>query len=280
MIGVLGGLTAALMWGLSTVAASRSTRVMSPQQALAWVMLTGFVIIIVLAPAIEGAPKDLGAGGVAWALVAGLASVWGLSMMYRALRIGKVGVVAPIASTEGALAAIISVAVLGETLTLPVTLALCVVAAGIVVVTFHGRLADLHLLPCLYALAAASAFGIALISSAEAGDAVGVLWTILIARIVGVLYTVTPLLLRNDLPWPGRVVLICVFAGVAEITGFAAYIQATGDGVAVPAVLGSQFAAVAALASFVAFGERITRVQLAGALVIMAGVAAVAALRV
>jgi drug/metabolite transporter (DMT)-like permease len=34
------------------------------------------------------------------------------------------------------------------------------------------------------------------------------------------------------------------------------------------------------LASFVAFGERVTRMQFAGALVIMTGVAAVAALRV
>ena len=43
-------------------------------------------------------------------------SAAGLSMMYRALRLGKVGVVAPIASTEGAIAAVISIA-LGEQLT-------------------------------------------------------------------------------------------------------------------------------------------------------------------
>jgi drug/metabolite transporter (DMT)-like permease len=280
VIGVVGGLMAAVLWGLSTVAASRSTRLMGPQQALAWVMLTGLVIAIVATPLIEGGPEDITSMGMAWALLAGLASVFGLSMMYRALRTGKVGVVAPIASTEGAIAAIVSVAFLGENLTVPVVLALCVVAAGIVVVTFHGRLADLQLAPCLYALAAATAFGVALISSAKAGDALGVFWTILIARIVGVLYTAVPLRLRNALPWPGRVVLICVFAGMAEITGFAAYIYATDDGVAVPAVLGSQFAAVAALGSFVAFGERMTRMQLAGAMVIMAGVAAVAALRV
>jgi drug/metabolite transporter (DMT)-like permease len=280
VIGVAGGLLAAVLWGLSTVAASRATRVMAPQQALAYVMLTGLVIASVIAPAVEGGPSSVGWHGIAWALVAGLSSVWGLSMMYRALRIGKVGVVAPIASTEGAIAAVVSVAFLGETLTIPVTLALCVVAAGIVVVTFHGRLADLHLRPCLYALAAASGFGVALISSSEAGNAVGVFWTILIARTVGALYTVGPLSLRGQLGWPGRAVLLSVAAGVAEIGGFAAYIKATTDGVAVPAVLGSQFAAVAALTSFVAFGERVTRIQLAGGLVITAGVAAVAALRV
>ena len=55
-----------------------------------------------------------------------------------ALRIGKVGVVAPIASSEGALAAVFSVIFLGEQLSLGVALALAVVACGVVLVTFHG----------------------------------------------------------------------------------------------------------------------------------------------
>ena len=50
----------------------------------------------------------------AWAVLAGAGSAVGLSLMYRALRLGKVGVVAPIASTEGALAAVFSVASRGE----------------------------------------------------------------------------------------------------------------------------------------------------------------------
>ena len=45
------------------------------------------------------------------------------------------------------------------------------------------------------------------------------------------------------------------------------------------AVLASQFAAVAVFGSYVAFGERLGRQQLAGAVVIATGVAAVAALR-
>ena len=115
MTGVLGGLLAALMWGTSTAIASRSTRMIGSQQVLAYVVLTGLVIMVVAAPVAEGVP-DVTGRGAAWALAAGVASVAGLGCVYAALRIGKVGVVAPIASCEGALAAVFSVVFLGEQL--------------------------------------------------------------------------------------------------------------------------------------------------------------------
>ena len=279
MTGVIGGLLAAILWGTSTVVASRSTRMIGSQQALGYVMLTGFVMTAVAAPVFEGVPHA-GLRGSAWALLGGVASVFGLSMLYRALRIGKVGVVAPIASTEGALAALFSVVLLGQGLSVAVAAALFVVAVGVVVVTFHGSLDDLELRPSLYAFTAAAVFGVGLIASSQAGHAIGPLWTILVARVVGVGFVVAPLMLRKDFPLPGRALPLVAFSGFAEVAGFAGYIIGSRDGVAVPAVLASQFAAVAALVSFVAYGERLTRVQLSGALVITAGVAAVAALRV
>jgi len=95
------------MWGLSTVVASRSTKAIGSQGALAWVMLIGGALTLALAP-LSGIPHDISGSAWAWAVAAGIGSAFGLSMMYRALRVGKVGVVAPIASTEGALAALLS----------------------------------------------------------------------------------------------------------------------------------------------------------------------------
>ena len=105
--------------------------------------------------------------------------------MYRALRIGKVGVVAPIASTEGAFAAMLSVVVLDESLTVQITIALAVVVAGVLLVTFHASMADIHLRPSLFAIAAAVVFGVGLVASSQAGDELGAFWTILVARIRG-----------------------------------------------------------------------------------------------
>jgi drug/metabolite transporter (DMT)-like permease len=276
--GVIGGLLAALMWGTSTVVASRSTRMIGSQQVLAYVMLTGLAAMAVVAPISEGVPGT-GGRGAAWALLAGITSVGGLSLAYAALRVGKVGVVAPISSTEGALAALFSVVFLGETLSPGVGEALGVVTAGVVAVTYHARPADVHLRPALLALAAAAVFGVGLIASSRAGNAVGPMWTILIARAVGVVGVAVPLALSGRLARPGRALPLVVFSGVAEVAGFAAYIVGARHGVAVPAVLSSQFAAVATLLSFVVFGERLTRLQVAGACAIGVGVAAVALLQ-
>ena len=278
MTGVIGGVLAALMWGTSTVVASRSTRMIGSQQALAYVMLTGLAIMVVLAPAAEGLP-DVTGRGAAWALLGGITSVGGLSLVYAALRVGKVGVVAPISSTEGALAAVFSVAFLGEQLSPGVGAALAVVAAGVVAVTYRARLEDFHLRPALLAMAAAAVFGVGLIASSKAGNAIGPMWTILVARAVGVVAVVLPLAVSRRLVAPGRALPLVLFSGTAEVVGFAAYIIGARDGVAVPAVLSSQFAAVAAVLSFLVFGERLTRLQVAGAFAIGAGVAAVAVLQ-
>jgi transporter family protein len=278
VIGVLGGLLAALMWGGSTAVASRSTRMIGSQQVLAWVMLTGFGIMAVVAPVVEGRP-DMTAHGLAWALLGGAAAVGGLGLVYAALRIGKVGVVAPIASTEGALAAVFAVVLLGQRPTVLVVVALAVIAAGVVVVTFHGEIADLRLRPALMAGAAASVFGIGLVATSQAGRVLGPYWTILIARVVGMAVVVAPMVLARRLARPGAAVWLVAFSGIAEVVGFVGYVVGARHGVAVPAVLGSQFAAVAAVISYFAFGERLSRTQVSGVVAIAAGVAWVAVLR-
>jgi drug/metabolite transporter (DMT)-like permease len=278
VIALVGGLTAAVMWGGATVAASRSTRMIGSQQALAYVMLFGLATTVVLAGA-SGPPQDATGKAVAWAVVAGAASAFGLSMMYRALRLGKVGIVAPIASTEGALAAVFSVAFLGERLTVGVVACLAVIAAGVVVVTLHAGVADLHLRPALYAITAACSFGVGLVSSAEAGHALGPFWTILVARILGALVIALPLLVRGALPLPGRAWWLVLVSATGELVGFSGFIYGSRHGAAIPAVLGSQFAVVAAVASFVLFGERLRPRQVAAAAVIVAGVTALAVLR-
>jgi drug/metabolite transporter (DMT)-like permease len=277
VIPILGGLGAALCWGASTVVASRSTRILGSQQALAYVMLLGFAALALLVP-VNGVPAHAGGHPWAWALLAGAGSAAGLSMMYRALRLGKVGVVAPIASTEGAIAAVISIA-LGEQLTAGVAVCLIVVACGVVLVTMRGRASDVHLRPSMYALGASCLFGVNLVASSRAGDVLGPLWTILVARIVGVSLIALPLILRGSLRSPGRAWWMVAFSAAAEVLGFTFYVIGSHHGVAIPAVLGSQFAAVATIGSFVIFGERISRRQIAGATVIVIGVSALAALQ-
>jgi drug/metabolite transporter (DMT)-like permease len=70
-----------------------------------------------------------------------------------------------------------------------------------------------------------------------------------------------------------------LLAGVAEVVGFASFALGARHGIAVGAVLASEFGAVAALAAFVLFRERVVRLQVVGIAAIAAGVAVLSALQ-
>lgn len=68
-------------------------------------------------------------------------------------------------------------------------------------------------------------------------------------------------------------------AGLCEVLGFASYSLGARHGIAVAAVVSCQFAAIAALIAFALFGERLGRLQLAGVIVLLAGVSLLSAVR-
>ena len=72
---------------------------------------------------------------------------------------------------------------------------------------------------------------------------------------------------------------LVITAGVCEVLGFYAYAIGSRHGIAIAAVLASQFGALAAVAGYVLFGERLSRVQLCGVVVAVSGVAVLTALQ-
>jgi drug/metabolite transporter (DMT)-like permease len=76
-----------------------------------------------------------------------------------------------------------------------------------------------------------------------------------------------------------RAAPLVVAAGLCEVLGFVSFTLGARHGIAVAAVLASQFAAIAAVAAYVLFGERLARVQIAGVAAIVAGVAVLSALQ-
>jgi hypothetical protein len=77
-----------------------SSRLIRPSSVLTWVMLVGLVVTVP-ALGIVPAPTDVDTAGIGWLAVAGGGNVAGLLLAYSALRVGKVGIIAPILSTEG-----------------------------------------------------------------------------------------------------------------------------------------------------------------------------------
>jgi drug/metabolite transporter (DMT)-like permease len=286
-VALLGGLAAAAFFATATICSSRSSRLISPASVLAWVMLVG-LIAVVPAIAVVGPTSRVSAADTGWLLLSGAGNVVGLLLAYSALRLGKVGVVAPIVSTEGAIAAIASV-VSGESLQTGAALLLPVIALGVALAA-SGPSTDISpggaaasgsrwRQPVMLACAAATAFGTSLYATGQASAALPVPWVLLPARVIGVLVIALPLLVRGQLQLTRRAVPFVVIGGLCEVLGFAAFALGSRHGLAVAAVLSSQFAALAAVAAFVIFRERLTRLQVSGVSLLAIGVAALSAIR-
>lgn len=278
MIAVLGGMAAAACWAGALLTAARATRILDPRSVLAWVMLTGLVVVAPLAAA-GGVPERLGSRELGWLAAAGAGNVLGLLLNYGALRVGKVSIVGPISSSEGAIAALIAIAA-GETIGVGVGAALGLVAAGVVLaaVTRGGGSGD-PLRAALLACGAALCFGGGLYAIARVSAALPLVWALVPARVLGVAAVALPLVASGRLRITRRALPLVAASGLFEIGGFAAFALGSRHGIAVAAVLASQFAALAAIASFVLFRERLTRVQLAGVVAISTGVAILSALQ-
>ena len=129
MLAIVGGLGAAIVFATVTLCNSRSSRMIGPSQLLAWVMLIGLAITAPIV-ALQGTPDGLDAESGVWLVVAGVGNVVGLLLAYAALRLGKVGIVAPMVSTQGAIAAVIAV-IAGESLGTATGIVLGFIALGI-----------------------------------------------------------------------------------------------------------------------------------------------------
>ena len=268
-----------MCWAATTLTASRATRLIGPQSVLAWVMLVGFVVAAPLTAA-RGVPGDLGRAELGWLALAGAGNVGGLLLVYRALRVGKVSIVAPISSTEGAIAALVAIAA-GESIGIGSALMLALIACGVVLASIvPAEGSDEHPLQAsLLASAAALCFGAGLYSTGRISEALPLVWSLIAPRVVGVAVVALPLIAARRLQISRAALPYVVGSGLAEVGGFASYAVGARHGIAIAAVLASQFAAVAALAAFLLFRERLTRTQLVGVVTIAAGVAVLSALR-
>jgi drug/metabolite transporter (DMT)-like permease len=309
VVAIIGGLGAAVLWSAAVLCSSRSSRMLGSRVVLGWVMVVGVIVGLPIA-AISPAPETLEPSTIALLGLAGICYVVGLQLTYAALRIGKVSIVAPIVATEGAVAALIAVA-LGDTIGIAAGLMLALIATGVVLSTLEPGRADVpagdfdvvadtldgpavEVSPgttptatgerpidtrraVLLSIGAALVFGVGLVASGKSAALVPVAWVALSARLVGIVVVVIPLVLQGRLRVTRVALPLVVIAGVGEVLGSMLSAWGSRDSIAITAVMGSQFAAIAAVVAYFLFGERLGRLQVAGVALIVVGVTVLAA---
>jgi drug/metabolite transporter (DMT)-like permease len=213
---------------------------------------------------------------LAWGLAAGMAGVVGIAALYRALAIGRMGLVAPVSAvitaalptlfgmiTEGLPSALtlggFGLALLGVWL---------VAGAG----GAEGGRAGLGL-----ALLAGCGFGVFFVLVDRAG-ASAVFWPLAAAR-CGSLVLVLPFALaRRQLARPElRLLATVLLAGALDVAGNAFFVLATQSGrLDIAAILSSMYPASTVLLAALLLGERITRPQVAGIGAVLAAIVLIA----
>ena len=310
---IIGGLGAAVLWAVATLCSSRSSRMLGSRVVLGWVMVVGVVIAVPVA-IVSPPPETLAPSTLVLLGIAGICYVIGLQCTYAGLRIGKVSIVAPIVATEGAVAAVIAIA-LGDSVGVVAGLMLAAIAVGVVLSTLEPGRTDVPAgdfdvvidaideappvqvarpfdptirtatgerpidtrRATIFAIGAALFFGVGLVAAGRAASLVPVAWVALSARLVGLFVVVIPLVAQGRLRLTRVALPLVVLAGAGEVLGSMLSAWGSRESIPITAVMGSQFAAIAAVVAFLLFGERLGRLQVAGVVLIVTGVTLLAA---
>ncbi len=266
---------------MALLTSAAAARRIGARSTLAGAMLVGLTIAV---PAVLISERPvLGPVDLAFLLISGLGNVFGLLLSYSALRLGKVSIVGPITSTEGAIAAVIAV-IAGEQLVPGAGMVLAIIVVGVVLAAREpDRDGAASSVPVgrvvAYAAGAAVLFGCSIYATGRVAEALPIAWTLLPARLAGTLIVALPLLLRGGLGITRPALPFVVATGLAEVAGALSFALGSMDSIAVTAVVASQFPVFAGIGAFFLFHERLSRVQLLGVVVVAIGVAILAAMR-
>lgn len=283
MLPIVAGVVTALSFAVSVLASARASRAAGSQQTVAGVMLVGTVLVLpfalVASPLPVGLAKPIET--ILIAALSGAANVVGLLFAYAAYRIGAVGVVSTIGSSEGAIAAVISV-LAGQTLAPGSGAALAVVAVGVVLAATSGG-GELEegvtidrrrsLRAAGLATCSAGLFGFGLFTTGYVSATLPAAWVILPGRLIGIAAVAVPLLVTGRLHAPRSAIPVIILTGVVEIVGMTMFTIGARDDIAITAVLASMFAPIAAVAAFVLFRERLAPRQVLGVVLVVVGIA-------
>ena len=285
MIPILAGLGTAFVFATSVLVSARASRVIGSPSTLGGAMLTGLAIGLPIA--LLTAPRpDLTGEALLWVAFAGFGNVIGLLLTYAAYRIGAVGIISTIDSTEGAIAATLAV-LAGEAVLPGVGPILVLIAIGVVLAASGGGSEegvaisrDRAIRAATLATAAALCFGLSLFGSGRAAGIMPVVWAMLPARVVGVVFVAVPLLALGRFQMTRSALPFVVATGICEVIGFSTFAIGARESIAVTSVLTSMFAPISTVGAFVIFRERLSRRQAVGIALIITGVVALGILQV
>jgi drug/metabolite transporter (DMT)-like permease len=268
-------LGASLAWGAADFGGGLLTR-RFPVVSVAVVSQAAGFVALALVALVAGAAID--GEGFAIGLLAGVGGGLGLAALYRALSVGTVSIVAPVAACGAVVPLVLSLAAGDD----PPAIALVgaiVALAGAVIASLEERAAEEAGRRDAIALAAAAALllGLFVFFLGRASQHGGALSALLGARSGSLtLLLAWALAVRPSVAF-GRQAAAVVGVGVLDVVANALFALASREGLlAIVSVMGSLYPIPTVVLAHVVLRERISATQRVGVLVALAGVTMVA----
>ncbi len=275
MESVAWGFSTAVLWAVTTLLLSSSSRAV-PARSFAFWILFAQAIAVLIPGVVIGATSHWSLAAVALIAFAALLEATGMVAYRYALSQAPVGVVAGLVAIQGAVVAVLSI-LNGEPLSLLLAVGLGLATAGGLVVGVPREARWMSRSSSLAVLAAAL-FGVGLWLTTESGLEPLVTVALFNLMSAGLVLAAPggdpgP---RLTIP-PRRELTKLLVAGAAGSAGLVTFIVgAHSNSVAVTAVIATQFSVVAAVGGYFLFHERLRARQIVGLVILTLGVSIVA----
>ena len=263
----------AVLYGAADFTGGLTTRRASTIPVVLISQATGLALLTVILPVLPHASPAR--ADLLWGAAAGLTGGIGVALLYHALAIGTMAVVAPTTAVCAVVIPVVVSVLLGER---PVPLAVAGIALGIVSIVLvsqqQGGTQAQSAAPTSprsrrsglgTALASGIAIGFFLLSFAQTGSDAG-MWPLLVARLVSVsLFAIMAIAGGRSIRMPAPVTALAILAGAMDMLANALYLLATRQGaLSIVVTLSSLYPASTVLLARIVLGERLQPWQITG----------------
>lgn len=266
-------LGSALLYGAGDFTGGLATRRAGTIAVVIVSQASGLILLALILPLLPDASPST--ADLLWGAVAGLTGGIGVALLYRALAIGIMAVVAPTTAVCAVAIPVLVSVLLGER---PVPLAVAGIGLGIasIVLVSQQRPAEqpvssqgaspaAHRTGVGTALASGVLIGFFFLTLAQTKSEAG-MWPILVARTLSVtLFGAMAIARRISIRMPARTVVLAIVCGIIDMLANVLYLLAAREGpLSLVVTLSSLYPASTVLLARIVLGERLNMVQVFG----------------
>jgi len=262
-VAYLFAIASAALYGAADFLGGMASRRASTMAVVVWSQAAGLVMLLLVLPLLPDASPSR--SDWFWGAVAGLAGSVGVGLLYRALAIGTMAVVAPTTAVCAVVIPVMAGLLAGERLAGLTIAGIGLAVVAIVLVSQERGTTSVARKGIGIAFLSGVAIGFFFLALARTAPAAG-MWPLVASRAISlVLFGGLGLATAQPMMMTSPVARIAIGGGVVDMAANALYLAATRYGaLSIVVTLASLYPASTVILARVVLGERLSRWQIAG----------------